>query len=208
LNRLGVTETMERYLGYIVNIAAGVGAAPLQPVYRISGDAALAERVVEDLPGYRGQGPVRVGNDAYRQTQHDVYGAAILAATHVFFDERLVRHGDAALFERLEARGDRALAAVDQPDAGPWELRGFGKPENAFVVCTFWYVNALAAAGRRDEARRVFERLLACRNRHGLLAEHLDPATAEPWGNFVQTYSMVGLIGAAIRLSIPWDEAV
>ncbi len=80
-------------------------------------------------------------------------------------------------------------------------------PENAFVVCTFWYVNALAAIGRRDEARAIFARLLACRNAHGLLAEHISPATREPWGNFVQTYSMVGLITCAIRLSIPWDEA-
>ena len=76
-------------------------------------------------------------------------------------------------------------------------------PENAFVVCTFWYVNALAALGRRDEARALFERLLACRNAHGLLAEHVDPRTGEHWGNFVQTYSMVGLISAAIRLSVP-----
>ena len=60
---------------------------------------------------------------------------------------------------------------------------------------------------RRDEARQLFERLLACRNRLGLLAEHADPATGELWGNFVQTYSMVGLINSAIRLSIRWDEA-
>ncbi|MEP7181908.1 MAG: glycoside hydrolase family 15 protein [Betaproteobacteria bacterium] len=320
LNRLGATETMEGYLGYIVNVAAGIGDRPLQPVYRISGDAALAETTVDTLRGYRGMGPVRVGNDAHRQIQHDVYGSAILAATHVFFDERLTKRGDTALFERLEALGRRAVAVHDQPDAGLWELRGtarvhtfssvmcwaacdrlariaarlalparaqvwraeadrirrfvdagcwsekrksfvgsaggdaldaslllladlgfvapddprfaatvaaiekelkhgdfifryverddFGEPANAFVVCTFWYVNALAALGRRDEARALFERLLSCRNRHGLLAEHLDTASGEPWGNFVQTYSMVGLITAAIRLSLPWDEAL
>jgi len=61
--------------------------------------------------------------------------------------------------------------------------------------------------GRRDEARALFEKLLACRNRHGLLAEHIDPRTGEQWGNFVQTYSMVGLINSAIRLSIRWDQA-
>ena len=76
----GATETMERYLGYIVNIAAGIGTAPLQPVYRINGDPAIVESVVATLPGYRAMGPVRVGNDAYRQVQHDVYGSAILAA--------------------------------------------------------------------------------------------------------------------------------
>jgi GH15 family glucan-1,4-alpha-glucosidase len=54
---------------------------------------------------------------------------------------------------------------------------------------------------------RLFEKLLALRNRHGLLAEHIDPRSGEQWGNFVQTYSMVGLINAAIRLSIRWDQA-
>jgi len=53
----------------------------------------------------------------------------------------------------------------------------------------------------------LFEHVLSCRNRHGLLSEHLDPRTHEQWGNFVQTYSMVGLISAAIRLSIRWDQA-
>jgi GH15 family glucan-1,4-alpha-glucosidase len=320
LNRLGATETMEGYLGYIVGIVAGGGGAPLQPVYRINGDFALGEEVVKSLPGYRGMGPVRIGNDAYRQVQHDVYGSAVLASTHVFFDERLVKRGDALLFERLESLGRRALTVYDQPDAGMWELRqskrvhtfssvmcwaacdrlsriaarlgmterahawrsdaervrrfvdercwsekrrsfvgaadgdsldaslllladlgfltpedprfgqtvraiesemkrgdfvfryveqdDFGVPENAFVVCSFWYANALAALGRRDEARSLFERLLACRNRHGLLAEHLDPTTGELWGNFVQTYSMVGLISSAIRLSVPWSAAL
>ena len=319
LNRLGATETMERYLRYIVDIAAGGGDRGLQPVYRINGDGALGEEVATALPGYRGFGPVRIGNDAYRQVQHDVYGSAILASTHAFFDERLIKPGDAALFERLEMLGRRALAVFDRPDAGLWELRGtarvhtfssvmcwaacdrlsriaarlglpdgglewrtaaerirrfideqcwsekrrsfvasvggesldasllllndlgfvsaedprfagtvsaieaelkrgdfifryverddFGEPENAFVVCSFWYANALSALGRRDEARAMFERLLARRNRHGLLSEHLDPATGEHWGNFVQTYSMVGLITSAIRLSVPWDRA-
>ena len=319
LNRLGATRTMERYLGYIVNIAANSGGEPLQPVYGIDGRAALEEREVPALAGYRGMGPVRIGNLAYRQVQHDVYGSAILAATHIFFDQRLNRRGDEALFHRLEHLGEQAIRCYDQPDAGLWELRGsarvhtfsavmcwaacdrlaliaarlglaeraaywreqsllihatvtrrawcerrgtfastfdgeamdasllllaevgfldasdprfaatvsavekdlrhgdfifryvekddFGEPENAFLVCTFWYVNALAALNRREEARELFEKLLAHRNHHGLLAEHIDPVSGEQWGNFVQTYSMVGLINAAIRLSIRWDQA-
>jgi GH15 family glucan-1,4-alpha-glucosidase len=266
-------------------------------------------------------GPVRVGNAAYSQVQHDVYGSAILAATQVFFDRRLSRQGDQALFRQLEPLGERAEQLFDQPDAGIWELRGpsrphtfsavmcwaacdrlariathvglpdraahwhararhihqvvcdrawnpalgsfvgtmdggdaldasllrlhdvgfleatdprfagtvgaierglgrdgfifryvekddFGKPENAFLVCTLWYVTALAALGRRDEARTLFEKVLSCRNRHGLLAEHISPHTHEQWGNFVQTYSMVGLISAAVRLSVHWDQAL
>ena len=320
LNRLGATATMERYLTYIANIASRAAGDELQPVYAISGNAVLTERTVDSLAGYNGMGPVRVGNAAFQQVQHDVYGAAILAATHMYFDERLVQRGDLSLFERLEALGRRALQVYDQPDAGLWELRGrrrvhafssvmcwagcdrlariamrlglpersdtwkdaaatvrrfvegrcfstvrnafvasadgdtldasmllladlgfvaggdprftgtvaaierelkrgdfifryiedddFGAPENAFVVCTFWYVNALAATGRRDEARVLFEKLLALRNRHGLLAEHVDPASGRAWGNFVQTYSMVGLIASAIRLSTSWSEAL
>jgi GH15 family glucan-1,4-alpha-glucosidase len=319
LNRLGATGTMERFLRYVVNIAAGSKEGRLQPVYGITGSADLTERVVDSLPGYRGMGPVRVGNLAYEQMQHDVYGSAILAATHVFFDQRLPRRGDAELFRRLEILGEHASRLYDQPDAGLWEFRGrsgvhtytavmcwagcdrlariatqlgltdradcwratadgmrsqiverawnpsletftaafgdveldasllllhevgfvdaddprfastvraveralrrgdfifrytsedgFGTPQNAFLICSFWYVNALAALGRKAEARVLFESLLRHRNRHGLLAEHVDPTTGEQWGNFVQTYSMVGLINCAVRLSMRWDQA-
>ena len=319
LNRLGTTQTMERYLAFIVNVAAGSEDGTLQPVYGINGRARLEESVVKDLKGYRGMRPVRFGNQAYEQTQNDVYGAAVLAATHMFFDERLECLGDEALFQRLEHLGQLAFRVFDQPDAGPWELRtsnrvhthsavmcwaacdrlakiarrlglaeramdwsrkarnmhtticerawheklasftatfsgedfdatllllpelgfidagdsrfigtvaaiekhllngdflfryvtpdDFGRPETAFIVCSFWYVDALHALGREDEARALFERLLACRNRHGLLSEDLDPGTGELWGNFPQTYSMVGLINSARRLSQSWERA-
>jgi len=107
--------------------------------------------------------------------------------------------GTVRAIERELRHGDFIFRYVEADD--------FGKPENAFLVCTFWYINALAALGRRDEARALFENLLACRNRHGLLAEHIDPRTREQWGNFVQTYSMEGIIGSAVRLSIRWDQA-
>jgi len=319
LNRLGATRTMERYLNYLVNVVADSEGGALQPVYGIDGKPHLEELEVGTLAGYRGMGPVRVGNQAYQQIQHDVYGSAILAVTHVFFDNRLMRRGDAALFHRLEPLGESAIRLHDQPDAGLWELRGskrvhtfssimcwaacdrlgriatrlglperaaywgaqaqrihaticsrgwseskksftasfegesldasllllhdvgflpaddprfaatvaaierelrhgdyifryverddFGAPENAFIVCTYWYIYALVALGRGDEARALFENLLKRHNRHGLMAEHLDVATGEQWGNFVQTYSMVGLINAAIRLSKRWDAA-
>ena len=82
----------------------------------------------------------------------------------------------------------------------------FGPPETAFTVCTFWYVDALAALGRRDEARALFEQVLARRNHVGLLSEDIDPRTGQLWGNFPQTYSLVGLILSAMRLSRSWEE--
>ena len=319
LNRLAATRTMERYLTWIVNLVAGRHDGLLQPVYAISGRGVPEETVMDGLAGYRGMGPVRAGNQASQQVQHDAYGSAILAATHVFFDRRL-HAGDEVLFRRLEPLGDCAARLFDQPDAGLWELRGtmrahtfsgvmcwagcdrlariaahlglaeraahwrrhadrmhgiildrawnakraslvstmdggdaldasllrlgelgflaaddprfagtvlaierelrrgdfvfryveaddFGAPKNAFLACSFWFINALAAIGRRDEARAMFENVLGCRNRHGLLSEHIDPATREQWGNFVQTFSMVGLVDSAIRLSIAWDQA-
>ena len=82
-----------------------------------------------------------------------------------------------------------------------------GLPENSFNICTFWYIDALAAIGRIDEARELFENMLRHRNQLGLLSEHLDPVTGEAWGNFPQTYSMVGLIKSAMRLSQSWEQA-
>jgi len=319
LNRLNATGTMERFLDFIINTAAGTNGADLQPVYSVTGKAGIAESEAPSLPGYRGMGPVRIGNQAYSQHQHDVYGAAVLAAAHVFFDARLALRSDQALFRQLERLGERAAALYDQPDAGLWELRGarhvhtfssvmcwaacdrlakiaarigledrarhwrsradamhaaicerawnakrssfastfggehldasllllheldflrpddprfagtvravekdlkrgdfvfrytqpddFGVPDNAFAVCTFWYVDALASLGRAQQARSLFESLIARCNQHGLLSEHIEPATGELWGNFPQTYSMVGLINSAMRLSISWDQA-
>src|SRR5947207_1650172 len=124
LNRLGATQTMERYLNFILNIVADGADRPLDPVYTITGHRLPPERVVASLPGYRGIGPVRVGNQASEQAQHDVYGSSILAATHVFYDRRLVHQGDESLFRRLEPLGERCVKLFDQPDAGLWELRG------------------------------------------------------------------------------------
>jgi GH15 family glucan-1,4-alpha-glucosidase len=84
----------------------------------------------------------------------------------------------------------------------------FGVPENAFNICTFWYIEALAAIGRRDEAREMFDNMLALRNPLGLLSEDIDPTTNALWGNFPQTYSMAGIINAAVRLSVPWGDAL
>jgi GH15 family glucan-1,4-alpha-glucosidase len=72
----------------------------------------------------------------------------------------------------------------------------------------FWYIDALAAIGRHDEARQLFERVLARRNHLGLLSEDMAFEDGEAWGNFPQAYSHVGLIMAAMRLSRPWTEAL
>ena len=128
-------------------------------------------------------------------------------------DASLLLLAEVGFLDRIDARFATTVAAVEKDlRRGDFIFRyvekdDFGEPENACLVCTFWYVDALATLGRGEEARVLFEKLLRCRNRHGLLAEHIDLRSGEQWGNFVQTYSMVGLINAAIRLSIRWDQA-
>jgi len=84
----------------------------------------------------------------------------------------------------------------------------FGIPTSTFTVCAFWYVNALAAVGRLDEARELFAKLLGRRNHVGLMSEDVDPKSGELWGNFPQTYSMVGIIISALRLSRHWEDVL
>ncbi|GIK98940.1 MAG: glucoamylase [Alphaproteobacteria bacterium] len=319
LNRLGATQTMEGYLNYVSNIAAAGEDGYLQPLFGITLDKKAVEIEQPSLAGYRGMGPVRTGNGAYIQIQNDGYGSVILSIAQMFFDQRLTRMGDPALFRRLERIGEQAAARWNQPDAGPWELRtrkgvhtysgmiswagcdrlarianrlglqqreaywgalaeqikeavltkawnesrgtfaatfegdevdanllvmpqlglisakdprflatldavekqlrhgkhmyryiapdDFGRPETSFTVCTFWLIDALHMVGREDEARELFENMLACRTSLGLLSEDIDVRTGELWGNFPQTYSMVGLIQSAMRLSKPWTDA-
>lgn len=84
----------------------------------------------------------------------------------------------------------------------------FGAPETAFTACTFWLLDALVRIGRQDEARVIFAELVERRNHLGLLSEGVHIGTAELWGNFPQTYSMVGLINAAMALSRNWEEVL
>ncbi len=81
-------------------------------------------------------GPVRVGNAAYTQLQHDTYGAVILAVSQVFFDCRLVKPGDAGLFQELELLGQHAVDSFGKPDAGIWEFRERAVPHTySSVMC-------------------------------------------------------------------------
>jgi len=320
LNTLSEMSTMEDYLQWLYNVVRSAQDGRVQPMYGVGLEAALPESIVTQAAGYRGMGPVRVGNQAHEHFQHDVYGSIVLGAAQAFFDHRLFRRGDVSDFTALETMGEQAWLLHDRPDAGIWELRtrarihtssalmcwaacdrlarianvlglspraaywrarantihgeilrhawsdergafvesfggreldasvllmaevgflpprdprfvatvelmdrvlcdgpfmrryegedDFGRPQVAFNVCSFWRVDALARIGRHDQARESFEALLARRNAVGLLSEDLDTRTGELWGNFPQTYSMVGLINCAMRLSKSWEEAL
>ncbi|WP_230483695.1 glycoside hydrolase family 15 protein [Sphingomonas sp. Leaf21] len=317
LNRLGALDVLEGYLEYLRNIVDAARGGHIQPLYGVGGEATLVERIEDKLPGYRAMGPVRVGNQAYEQIQHDAYGQIVLSDVQAFFDTRLFRMSGVEDFHSLEQVGERAWAKYDQPDAGLWELRtkshvhtysaamcwaacdrlanaaqalgleerrafwqeradlmretieqaawrpgtqrmsatfggddldasiiqlldlrflspddprfrstldavekglrrgshmlryatedDFGLPHTAFNVCTFWLIEALYVTGRHADARALFEEMVARCTPAGLLSEDIDPNTGELWGNYPQTYSLVGLINCAVLLSKPWS---
>ncbi|HZV19477.1 MAG TPA: glycoside hydrolase family 15 protein [Sphingobium sp.] len=317
LNRLGALDVLEGYLEYLRNIVDNAKGGHIQPLYGVGGEATLTEWIVPGLAGYRGMGPVRAGNQAFEQVQHDAYGQIVLSNTQSFFDQRLFRMSGVDDFNALETVGERAWTVHDKPDAGLWELRtkanvhtysaamcwaacdrlanaasalglprraafwqeradaihaaiersawrmdsqrmsatfggddldasilqllelrffapddprfvttlaalesglrrgsnmlryatedDFGLPKTAFNFCTFWLIEALHATGRTAEARDLLEEMLSRRTAAGLLSEDIDPVTGELWGNYPQTYSLVGLINCAVLLSKPWS---
>ncbi|MDO8377651.1 glycoside hydrolase family 15 protein [Phenylobacterium sp.] len=318
LNRLGAADLLENYLVYLRNVIDSARGGHVQPLYGVGLEPSLVERFAEHLPGYRGMGPVRVGNQAHEHLQHDVYGQIVLSTVQAFFDQRLFRPATVEDFRALEPVGERAFELHDKPDASLWEFRGrenvhtysavmcwaacdrlgnaakqlglmeradfwnnraaqvrqtietgawneklgrfaatfggdeldasllqlvdvrfvapedprmaatikaveeglrrgpymlryavpddFGEPKTAFNICTFWLIEVLHMSGRAQEARDLFEEMLGRRTAAGLLSEDITLDGAELWGNYPQTYSLVGLINCANMLSKPWTS--
>lgn len=319
LNRLGQFDEMEQFIQYLQNICSSEPSRILQPVYGIGGEKELHEREIPWLKGFKGLGPVRVGNAAYKMDQHDVYGEMVLAITPTFFDRRLDRTDQAQALSNVQQLVEQAIITFDEPDAGIWEFRGdkrhllfskvmnwaavdrgvriaghigktewvaewapvrermrtdiesrgwnerlgfytqsyggdaadasnlllpainfvsyrdsrfqktidayermlrvgrgvyryrtaddFGIPKSTFTICSFWMADALWGAGRKTEARELFSTIIRQVNHVGLLSEDMDPESGELWGNFPQTYSHVGLINTAMKISQTWEDA-
>jgi GH15 family glucan-1,4-alpha-glucosidase len=141
------------------------------------------------------------GYDADRNTFTQSYGstdldAALLLMAPVGFlpatDPRI--RGTVAAVERELCRDGFVLRYTSEGD-------GLPPGEGAFLPCTFWLADALVLAGRRDDARAVFERLLGVRNDVGLLAEEYDPGSGRMLGNVPQALSHLALVGTAADLT-------
>jgi glucoamylase len=315
-NQIGHFEELEKYFDFIYNIIHNATNS-LQPLYSITGDMKLYETTLE-LEGYLGNKPVRIGNKAYVQSQHDVYGQVLVSLLPLYSDKRLIfkkKNSYRKIVPWLLRQIERTL---EEPDSGLWEFRSevqvhtytllfhwaganaaykigglfndqdlmskahqiaaaaakllekaydherklypqaigsinldastlsmitmdylahdsekarlhiaalekelltdkglfyrykhyddFGFPESTFLVCAFWYVDALACVGRIDDARRNLDQLLQFSNHLGIFSEDAT-IDGSQWGNFPQTYSHVGLINAACRISRKMDKA-
>lgn len=144
LNRIGATRTMEDFISFILSVASHE-KADLKPVYGIVHTEELSEVIAPRLEGFLGYGPVRVGNAAALQQQHDAYGSVILAAMPMFYDRRLPRMAGHTLFELLESLGKKAADLALKPDAGIWEYRARSLVHTHSAAMCWAGVNRIAA---------------------------------------------------------------
>ena len=159
LERLGHSEEMELFLEYLRNLCEERGGV-LQPAYRINGDSEAAERELEHLSGYNGDGPVRIGNQAFEHVQNDVYGEMVLAVSRLFLDTRFVGEiPPRTAVEMVQGLVDQIDARLEEPDAGLWEFRGKTRL-HSFSVLMHW-----AGARRAVEVAEALEARRARRAR-------------------------------------------
>jgi GH15 family glucan-1,4-alpha-glucosidase len=147
------------------------------------------------------------GYDPERNTFTQSYGSKELDASLLLIpqmgflppdDKRVIGTIEAIQRELSTSDGFILRYPTDGENAGVDGLEG---DEGAFLACSFWMADDLAMIGRVDEARKLFERLLALRNDLGLLAEEWDPRLQRQVGNFPQAFSHVPLIDTALRLT-------
>ncbi|MFF5380136.1 glycoside hydrolase family 15 protein [Pedobacter suwonensis] len=319
LNHIGHFEEMERYFNYLSDISRAEDVR-YQPLYGIAGERQITERTLDHLDGYKGEQPIRIGNQAYEHIQNDIYGQVLISMLPLYTDHRFVfsERGDSVKW--IESVLSKIERTIDEKDAGIWEFRNianvhcysnlfqwagaqaalkmaktignedferranlliekasthieacydperkvytnavgsphldastlqlimmnyldpasdrakdhlialekelktedglfyrylhaddFGKPKTTFLICAFWYVEALACVGRTDEAIKEFENIIKYCNHLLLFSEDVDAKTGSQWGNFPQAYSHVGLMNAAYRIAIKLDRPI
>ncbi len=318
LNSLAHFSEGEGYSHWMQNIVQNNQEEHYQPVYKIDGSHRIDEYILP-LEGYQGHAPVRVGNDAYRQVQHDVYGQMLLSLLPLYNDLRVADSHSRPSMNLIHKLLDKMLIMMDRPDAGIWEYRGrlqhhaesylfhwagakgavkiaerygdrklldkanniislaqkniekcydpkleaygmsqsnkklnasefllitmgylqdkdkatkhlraleaelktvdhliyryrdhddFGETHSTFLICGFWYAEALADIGEVDKAKEVFESLLKRSNDLGIFSEDICPQDGSQWGNVAQTYSHVGLINTAFKIDRNKDRFI
>ncbi len=315
-NNIGHFEELEKYFNYFLNLSPDKNGR-FQPLYKITGESEI-EEVITDLKGYKGNKPVRIGNQAYTHIQNDVYGQMLLSLLPLYSDHRFIYSERVDSVKLIFDLLKKISKIIDEPDAGLWEFRNlaqhhsytylfhwagasaalkighifgnkkmiklsqkimeqaiekieqcfdhskgaytqaigsphldasnlqlitlkylhpdskkaqshlkaletelrteeglffrykhsddFGAPETTFLICAFWYVEALVCVNRMDEAIEVFERLAGFGNHLGLLSEDVDGKDGSQWGNFPQAYSHVGLVNAAYKIAHKLDR--
>ncbi len=319
LNHIGHFEEMEKYFGYVTDISFRDDQR-YQPLFGIAGERKLTERTLDNLDGYLGNKPIRVGNQAFEHIQNDIYGQVLVSMLPLYTDSRFIYSERKDSEKWLDYLLKKIERTIDEKDAGIWEFRNianthcytnlfqwaganaalkmaktignsiyeeraqvlidkaakhiedcydpvrkvythavgspyldastlqlilmnyldpnsqkakdhlialenelktenglfyrylhtddFGRPKTTFLICAFWYIEALACVGRIDDAIKEFETIIKYANHLLLFSEDVDEVDGSQWGNFPQAYSHVGLMNAAHRIAIKLDRPI
>jgi len=205
---LGHFEEREQFIHYLFNVAASAPDLSLGPLYRIDGRSDLDERILDDWPGYEGHGPVRVGNAAATQLQHDVFGEMVLALAPVFLDDRFLAERSAHGLDLLERLAQKAIDVAGTPDAGIWEYRSDARPQTFSSLMCFCAADRMALVAERHRPdRAAYYRTAADRIRAEIIAEAWRPDL----GTFVSSYGGHDLDAALLQMAplrfLPPDDA-
>ncbi|MFP4473893.1 MAG: glycoside hydrolase family 15 protein [Candidatus Omnitrophota bacterium] len=315
--RIGDMASANRFISFILQRML-LKHEDIGVMYGINGEERLEEIELDHLAGYENSRPVRIGNDAYRQKQNDLYGELIETIyTYFVINRRSPDQIDEEIWTVARSLVNRVIEIWREPDSGIWERREhlghyvhskfmnwvamdravkiakyvnkpeyiakwagiaedirndilqhgwneglqsftmcydsdtldaanllmlhygflpnddprmismvrqsykylvrdgltyrytetdeFGEPKNAFVVCTFWMINALYLIGEEKRARQMFENLLQYSNHLKLFSEDVEIATKRLIGNFPQGYSHLALIQTAFLLETEYN---
>ena len=319
--RIGHLHSATRYMNFVLNRRL-LKHENISVMYGINGERMLSEKTLSHLSGYENSRPVRIGNDAYRQIQNDIYGQLIEAVyTYLHVNRREKVAVDEEIWTIVRDLANNVIRKWREPDNGIWERRGepmhyvhsklmswvamdraskiarfigkpshaekwskiaydikedilangwnekekaftmhygsneldaanllmlhygflerndlriistirktyetltrngftfryicgdeFGCPENAFIVCTFWMINALYLIGEEKKSREMLGNILRCVNKFGLLSEDIEIDSNRLTGNFPQGYSHLALIQTILLLetNYNWSDA-
>lgn len=194
-NNIGHFEEAEQYFHYIANLTVRSDGR-YNPLYKITGTADFDEKIM-DLDGYRGNKPVRVGNQAVEHIQNDTYGQVLLSLLPLYIDRRFIfeeRHDSSKWISNILEKIERT---IDEPDAGIWEFRHFAQHH-----C---YTNLFQWAGCQAAikmARHIGdEKLLEMAGRlRDKAAEKIEACYDEKRGVYTQAVGVEALDASTLQL--------
>lgn len=319
--RIGHIQSADGFIKFILN-QMQLKHENIGVMYGINGEEQLDEKILDHLSGYEQSKPVRIGNDAYKQQQNDLYGELIETIyTYFVVNRRSSFQVNEEIWTMTRSLVNRVQDTWHSKDRGIWERRddpqhyvhsklmnwvamdravkiakfvkkqqyiepwsqmaeeikidilkngwneklkaftmyygsdiydasnllmlhygflspedpritstvqqyydhlvkngfmfryitddGLGLPENAFIVCTFWMINALYLTGKEQKSREMFENLLSSANHLNLFSEDIEVSTKRLTGNFPQGYSHLAFIQTALLLETDynWGDA-
>ncbi|MGH9179959.1 MAG: glycoside hydrolase family 15 protein [Acidimicrobiales bacterium] len=151
LYTLGFDAEANDFFAFVADAAED--GSPLQVLYGVGGEKELPERTLDHLGGYEGARPVRAGNAAYRQDQHDIWGAML---DSVYLHTRSRDHLPERAWPILVRQVEAALEHWREPDRGIWEVRGPARHfTSSKVMCWVAADRGARLASLRDDADRV-----------------------------------------------------